>query len=408
MFWLATAVGLFFAILALCLVYPTSLVFNEKRIIPVTCLISINFIIGSLSSVPNGILRRDFKFKEIGIANMVGAIVSCLSQVVMAANGFGVYTLVVGVIILRGTKTVLSIILCKWTPLLHFTFKDVKPYYKFGLGLAGGSALFRLYETLNTFIVGKFFNATQLGHYGFAYSLANLPMEKIVPIFQQITFPLLSRLQHDVDDRNKTFLANMKMCLYLVGPLCFGGALVGKEIVIGFLGEKWATIVPMFRIFCIVAFLEFLNNFCNILFNSVGNSKAPLKLNVLRLLLIPVSILIAAKYGFQYLIVPWATICPVLLIGWAVYTLKVFNIRMVDFLLSMKKPFVFSTFFAISCLFSKYILSLGVPWIINCRIIVIIILTCGTGMSAIYLYLFDREAIEALLKIKQRNKVKNI
>lgn len=407
LFWLATTIGLFFAIIALCLAYPTSLVFNEKRVVPITCLISINFLIGSLSSVPNGVLRRDFKFKEIGIANMVGAIVSCLSQVVMAANGFGVYTLVLGVIIFRGTKTVLVIIQCKWIPFLHFSFKDVKPYYKFGLGLAGGAALFRLYETLNTFIVGKMFNATQLGHYGFAFSLSNLPMEKVVPIFQQVTFPLLSRLQHDVIDRNKTFLVNMKMCFYFVGPLCFGGTLVGKEIVIGFLGEKWAAIVPMFRVFCIVAFLEFLTNFCNILFNSAGNSKAPLKLNVLRLILIPVSIFIAALYGFQYVIVPWTTVCPLLLIGWTVYTLKVFNIKIVDYLCSMKKPFFFSTVFAVSCLIIKHILAFSAPWITNYRIIVVILLTFGTGVSALYLYLFDRDAIKALRRIKDKNKEKN-
>jgi PST family polysaccharide transporter len=252
LFWTSGAVGIFLSLVALVLAFPTAQIFNENRIVPVTSLISIIFVIGSFSSIPNGILRRDFKFKEIGVANMTGAVVSCLSQLYFASNGWGVYTLVVGVIILRLTKTIMILFFAHWLPAFHFSFTDIKPFLKFGAGLMGSTIILRIYESLDRLVVGRKLGATVLGSYGFSAELANMPLDKIMPVFQQITFPLLARIQNDTDDRNTTFLNYLKFCLYLCAPLFIGGALLSHDIVEGFLGEKWLTVVFMFKILCIV------------------------------------------------------------------------------------------------------------------------------------------------------------
>ena len=236
LFWLSVFIGLFCGVLALGLAYPTALIFNEKRIIPVTSLISLLFVIGSAGSIPSGLLRRDFKLKHIGLANIISTIVACICQIIMASNGFGVYTLILGVILIRSIKTILIFIFSRWLPSFHYKFHDTRSYLRFGLNTAGGAALARLCSSLNGFIVGKKFNAFLLGNYGYADDLASLPLNKIWPLFQQVAFPLLSRLQNDPSERDRTFLDYLKYCSYLTFPLFIVGAFFSKELVLGLKG----------------------------------------------------------------------------------------------------------------------------------------------------------------------------
>ncbi len=401
LFWLSIGVGVLCSLLALSLVYPTAMIFNEKRIVPVTSIVSVLFVIGSIGSVPASLLRRSFKFKVVGLADMIAAIVSCSCQLVFASKGFGVYTLILGIAILRLTKTVLIFIFAKWLPSFHFSFKDVRPYLRFGINLAGGAAMYRLYESLDKFIIGKLFNAKLLGNYGFALNLASLPVDKIWPIFQQVTFPLLSRIQNDIVDRNKTLLESLKYCTYLVFPLLLSGFFMGEDIVIGLLGEKWAAIIFIFRIMCLVKMIDLLSEFCNILYISEGKSKVILKFNLLRLIIMPISIFIAAKFGFRYVIVPWATIYPIICLTWLSYTLAVNKVNVFDFLRSLEKPLMLSFIFIGSFFLSKQGLSFSLEYFPNTRIFIMATISVAVLISVVYLSFFDKEMIKNIVKFRK-------
>lgn len=399
LFWLSVTVGFILALLAIGLAYPTALLFHDNRIIPVTSLISINFLIGSLSSLPNGVLRRDFKFKYIGIANMVAAIISCLCQIFFATLGWGVYTLVYGVIIFRSTRTILTFLFSKWFPYFHFSFLEVKPYLKFGLGLAGGAAIHRLNESLDKLIVGKKFDATSLGNYGFSMSLSNLPLDKILPIFQQVTFPLLSRILDNTEDRNKTFLNNLKFCLYLSAPLLIGGAFQSHDIIMGFLGEKWMPIVTMFRVFCVVKLIELIRSFVGILFTSSGDSKNPFIFTLVLLFIMPSSIFFSSFFGLKYIIIPWVTLYPFVSIIWIIYTLNKFSINILIFLKELSKPILFSFLFTSFCVIIKTSFGFLTNFINEPRVFIIGYLFLGFTISFLFFPIFEKATFISLLKM---------
>jgi O-antigen/teichoic acid export membrane protein len=400
LFWLSLAVGFVCALAALGLAYPTSLIFREPRIIPVTCLISMNFVIGSVASIPSGILRRDLRLKEIGAASMVSTLVSCACQYLFAISGFGVYTLVLGLMIARLVRTLGVVYFARWLPTLHYAASEVRPYLRFGMGLAGANALFRMYETLDKFIVGRLFGANLLGQYGFAASLANLPMDKVLPVFQQMCYPLLSRLQHDERDRNTTFLQYLKYCLYLTFPLFFAGLCLGDDIVVGLLGDKWRPISWMFRVFCVAKLAELLAEFASILFASSGRSRQILALNAVRLVLMPPAILTACLFGFRYAVVPWATLYPLLCLVWLGYTLRQFRIPRLDVVKALARPMRLGVVFVVSYLLWIEPVKALDFW--RGRGVTILGLTLAALLSGVYVVVFDRELVEALLALTKR------
>jgi O-antigen/teichoic acid export membrane protein len=405
LFWLSIIMGIICFAIAQALVYPTAAIFHDKRIIPVTSLIAPIFIIGSIASIPNAILRRDFKLKYVGISNMIAALVSCISQFYFASHGFGVYTLIIGTIILRSVKTVCICFFAKWLPLLHFKISDLKPFLKYGLNLAGGAFMFKIFQSLDSFIVGKKFNATVLGNYNFASSLASIPTDKIWPIFQQALFPLLSRLQQDVNDRNKTFLSALKYCAYITFPLYIAGFFLAHDIILGLLGEKWLPIVFMFRVFCIVKILELLTEFCNLLFTSSGRAKEILIFSFIRLLLMPISIFFASLYGFNYIFIPWITIYPVICIGWIVRTLLLYKINMKEFLKSINKPILTSVVLIVSAILIKIPLTTVHQKFLSERFFVISYISIGGVICLLYVVFFDKHILQSLLQIKKAKKI---
>lgn len=401
LFWLAIGSGIVCTLLALAAIYPTALIFHDKRIIPVTALIAPIFIIGSFASIPNALLRHDLKLKYIGISNMVATIVSCLSQIYFASKGYGVYTLIIGVIILRCTKTICICAFAKWLPLLHFKFNEVRPFLKFGINMAGGALFLRMFQTLDSFIIGNRFNATLLGNYNFSSSLASMPTDKIWPIFQETLFPLLSRLQNDKTNQCTTLLNSLGFCAFLTFPLYIGGCVLAHDIILGLLGQKWLPIVPFFQVFCIVKLIELLSNFFNLLFSANGRAKETLVFSILRVLIIPLSILIASFFGYKYIILPWATIYPILCIGWLLYTLKEFEIKLTGLLKALYKPIIISTVFVTSCFLVQIPLTNFNTLMPNHRFYVGTYLLVSFLISMSYILLFEREIILKVLKLKK-------
>jgi teichuronic acid exporter len=399
LFWLSLFSGVMFSFVALCVVYPTAMIFHDKRIIPITALIAPIFLVGSISSIPNALLRRDLQFKYIGLSNMAAAVVSCLCQIYFASKGFGVFSLIWGTIILRTTKTIFICFTAKWVPLFHFSFAEVKPFLRFGINMAGGAFFTKVFETLDSFVVGNRFNAMLLGNYNFSASLASMPTDKIWPVFQQTLFPLLSRLQHDSKDRNKTLLNTMEYCAYMTFPLYLAGSFLAHDLVLGLLGEKWLPIVPFFRVFCAVKLIELLTNFCNLLFASSGKAKETLMYSILRAVIMPISVLGASLFGYKFIIVPWAIIYPILCISWLLYTLSYFEIKATDFFKTLYKPFLTSGVFIASCFLVKtplYLIRSNFP---NERLFVGSYIILSGIICLFYIAIFERQFVVRSFKL---------
>ena len=252
------------------LAYPTAWVFNEPRIIPVTRLISLLFLIGALGIVPYNLLMREGRFKTIGGINFISSLSSSCAMVLMAMNGFGVFTLIGGTLILRSVKTLLVILAAKWRPRTLFRFSGAKPFLTFGIHIALSSSLFRLFQTMDKFVVGKMFTPQLLGYYSFAMELAGVPTEKIVSAIQQVSFPVLSRFQGDKEKMQELYLKIIKYIALIVTPLFVGGIFLADRIIPALLGPKWSALIPLFRLFCITHFVISLTTINGIFHTAQG------------------------------------------------------------------------------------------------------------------------------------------
>jgi len=325
-FWFSLSIGIGMAILAFALAYPTAWLFSEPRVVRITQLIGVLFVITALTTVPYNLLSRRFEFKKVATANLVGTLVSSVFSIVLALNHYGVYTLIWTNIVLNATKMLILFAISGWRPKWHYSHREVRPYLSYGIYLALSSSSLRLFQTLDKMIIGKIFGSTQLGLYSNAMTIASMPLDKIWPVYQQVAFPLFSRLQDQKDQYIASYLGLASNILLVIGPICLGSAMVAPELIMVVLGAKWLPMAVLFQCFCVAKLFELLVAYQVALLNATGRHKEVFWFYALLVLIMPTAVLLAALYSFKAVMFPWLILYPIISIVWILRGLHVAGI----------------------------------------------------------------------------------
>jgi O-antigen/teichoic acid export membrane protein len=401
-FWLTLAVGTTMGLATFGLAYPTAWTFSNLELIPVTQFISVLFLITALGTVPYHLLARQFEFKKIGIINIVATVVSSTISVYLALNGYGVYTLIWTTIALNGTKTLLYFIFSQWRPSVHFSFAEVKPFLSYGIIMALSSTSQRMFETLDRLVIGRFFGAHQLGSYANAMTISNMPLDKIWPVFNQILFPLLSRLRDDKKECIEVYLGTLTNYLLIVTPIYLGSSIVADDLVLVILGEKWLALAPLFKIFCFVKLLHVLTAYHMVLEYTSGRQRSAMWLNFVAAVLIPGSMWFGAQHSFDTSIAAWYTVYPLLCLSWLVWSVRKHGMALISYGTAIFKGSIaavtmFGVLLAITQLEQYALLPAGLYRLL---------LTIGAGglIFIVFIGLFQRAQIKGAIQALVKNR----
>ncbi len=339
-FWFALGVSLLFSIICYFLSYPTSYLFNEVRIVPITQAVSIIFILNGLQIVPINLIKKRLKFKVLGIIEMVASVTSCICMVFLASQGAGVWTLLTGYIVRSLTKLTLSFCFSRWIPSMYFSFSQVKYYLGFGLFVSVGRTFNYIFEKSDKFFAGRLWESSILGYYTFAFQLAQIPTEKIVSLINQVSFPVFSELQFDKFEFNQFYLKVTKITAVFVLPLFVGGYLCGEELIRSLLNDKWIPIIYIFKLLCLSQIFMALTAINTMLHVAQGRPQWSMYFRGVCALFVGGSFYFAAQHGLNAMLIPWFTIYPLLCIGFIIISVRKLGIGVVEYISNLMIPFI--------------------------------------------------------------------
>ncbi len=392
-FWFSMIVGTVFTVVCFGLAYPTAWIFNEPRVIPITQLISVLFMISALMIVPYNILSREMKFKEIGMVQLSAAVVSTFSMLLMAKAGFGVWTLIWGTIILRAVNVILVFWFSRWLPLFHFMFNEVRTYLRFGIQVAGSNSVLYFLNALITFIIGKMLGAEALGYYFFTMRIARIPNDRIIYLINQVSFPVFSKYQDDPGKSHDMYLRITKYVALIVAPLFLAGAFFGEDIIPVLLGEKWISIIFLFKMVCLSQLIVALTTLNSVVNQAQGRPRLVLIVSFIVAVLMPASIYIASRYGFNALAIPWIVVYPAVCIGFTWVTLRKINISLDRYLRSFFTPLSVTLFIMTGVYFLKLLMHNFQSFEWNSQMAFVQELFVITIFYCMYITLFERESL---------------
>ena len=101
----------------------------------------------------------------------------------------------------------------------EFSFASLKELFSFGGLMLISSLVETIYTNLQSFIIGKWYSAQDLGYYAQARKLEEIPTNALSSIVNDVSFPAFSSLQDDKERLKSSLRKTIKSITYLNMPL---------------------------------------------------------------------------------------------------------------------------------------------------------------------------------------------
>ena len=212
---------------------------------------SISIIFSSSVIVHKTKLSISMDFKTQAKFSLMAVFVSGVISLVLAYLGYGVWSLVIQVLLLNFLNSLFMWIGYKWSPQFSFSFKSLKNLFGFGSKVLISSLIQTFYFNSYPIAIGKVLSTKQLGIYSKSNQFTLMPSSVLTTVLQRVLFPFFSSHQNDDE---KIFTTNQfytKICCMLFFPIFFTLAAVSHPLIIILFSTRWIEMVGIFAMFCL-------------------------------------------------------------------------------------------------------------------------------------------------------------
>lgn len=301
--------------------------FNQPILIPIIRILSSTLIINAFSIVQKTILIRKIDFKTQAIISAVSSVVSGVIGIIMAFNGYGVWSLVVLQVVRVFISSVLLCFLGKWLPSLTFSISSFKEMFSFGGKLLLTSLIETVYNEIYSLIIGKVYSPGLLGQYYKANKFANMFTSNVSIVMQRVSYPVLSTIQDEHERQLRAYRKVLKTTVLISFTCVLGLAAISESFILVLIGEQWVTAIKFLRILCLSGIFTPII-FCSTnIINANGHSNLTLRLEIIKTLLTIIPIILGIYFSIEALLWGMVAISFIIFLIYAGYVSKVINYK---------------------------------------------------------------------------------
>jgi teichuronic acid exporter len=297
LFWLGLGVGLLSALLLAVAAPLVALLFAEPRLTSVVAWLSLGFVFLALGRIPNGLLERNFRFRELAFAELIAAALSGALGIVLALRGAGYFALVAQTLVSGCLNATLRLAFARFRPRLVLDTSELKAVGVYTSSVTAFVAINYWARNLDKALIGRSLGAAELGFYGRAYALMLYPLDGINGVINPSLHPLLSAMQGDPERMTRAYLKIVRLVAILALPtMCTLGALA-PEIVHVVWGKAWDPAVRVFAILCFVGSVQPIGSTFGPVFLATNRTRLLAVVGSLNALVIMGGIALGVRYG---------------------------------------------------------------------------------------------------------------
>jgi O-antigen/teichoic acid export membrane protein len=299
LFWVNVGIGLGLTLITASLAPVFVWFYKEPRLLDITFVVSLTFLIGGLRVQHDALLKRQMRFLSIAIRDVSSCALAVPIAIAMAWRGYGYWALVALPLILNLSIMVLSWLMVGWRPGFPRRGAHVGSMIAFGGNVAASYLIVNVNRSADNVLIGWYWGADLLGLYSRAYNLLMLPVRQLSGPAGAVAVPAFSRIQSDPERFARYYLRAINLILWISAPI-FGFLFVAAEPVIALvLGHKWLGAAPVFQILVISALGQLLVESTIWLFISRGESRRLFKLLLIISPIIIASFLVGLPFGIK-------------------------------------------------------------------------------------------------------------
>ena len=280
--------------------------FREPELIDISRTLFLVIITNSFGVVVRAKLIIKVDFKSQAIASGIATIVSAVIAIYLARTGYSYWALVWLIISKSVFESIGMGLCCRWLPKWHFSVDSFRALFKFGSYLMIAGFVATLVNNLYVALIGRFYNATQVGYFTQATNLSNYLSQFISSSLQGVTYPIMTSIKEDRARLVNVYKQLISITMLVSLPLLVGFAAVSEDFVRIFLGDEWMPVAPALLALSIARTITPISSINMNILNAIGRSDLFLKVDLAKLPISIGALFIALPYGIEGL--AWAMV----------------------------------------------------------------------------------------------------
>lgn len=234
--------------------------YERQELIFLTRIMGLDLLFKSLTIVQLSVLKRELKFKFLGITAVISGIVVIGTAVILAYSGFGVIALAVKFILGSLVTSIMLFAFNPWLPKGFIKRQSFNKLFAFGSNVMLLGFVNSITENLNQVVIGKYFSPVSLGFFNQGKMLKDNVADTLNNTVMSVTFPILAQLQDDKKRLKSGYQRIIRINTFTIFPLITILILTAEPFIIGLLGEKWRGSITFLQILGISGYVRHLHS----------------------------------------------------------------------------------------------------------------------------------------------------
>lgn len=272
------------------------------RLVPLSRVMFLTFILNSTALVQTNRLIKQMNVRLVAISNVAGLLISGALGIWLAVEGYGAWAIVWQSVSLAAAKSIILWCCTRWRPTMQFSFSSLRSIFAVGAGVMSSSLLNVASQNIYSFIVGLFYNLSQLGCYTQADKWSKMGVASLSSILTTSFLPVLSGVQDDEPRLHRMISKVNRFSAYVVFP-CMALLLLAAPAIFHVLFQhKWDNAIFLFQL---LAFRGIFTIMAAVYYNfvlAVGDAKRLVYSEVVKDVIMVAAIAVTVAHGIEWLV----------------------------------------------------------------------------------------------------------
>jgi len=333
------------------------LYYHEPLLAGVLKISAFYFPIVFLGQIYNILLEKELKFKSIALTDIISSVLGTSVTIFLAYRGYQAKAPVLGFLTAQLIKTIVQNFTGRqyFSPVKYFNLPEIKEFLIFGMYNIGENVVGFFNGNIDNILIGGLLGVKPLGYYTIAWQIAVFPVTRLCPVIIQTAYPIMAKLKDNIEDLKRAYLKIVDFIACCLIPLLIGLFLMAFNVVPLIYGARWASTVPLVKIFVFMGIFSCLMYPTSPVANSTGKPNYLFYRNLLMLIIkVPLICVIARPYGLIGIAYGFLVTTFVSLVLNFLLIQKLIGSFFMRFLKDIIKPLLFSLAMAVAILLYKY------------------------------------------------------
>jgi len=293
--------------------WPAAQMMRMSELTQVLPLLGLTVALSTVLAIPSAVMRRNMAFRGLSKLEMGRSVIAAIASLGLALAGFRFWAPLLADLL---SNIFLTAALFRATglKLRKPQWSGVADAIAFSREVLVSRAAWYAYSNADFIVVSRQLGKAALGDYSMAWTMINLPSEKVATLLFAVTPSILARVRDDLVEFRRYVLLLFESLGMVLMPTAAGIGLVAADGVRVALGEKWVNSTPLIQALALFAVVKSLSPMTSQILISRGKADVARRQSLWGLAILPPAFIAASHWGALAVALVWSTVYPFLVL----------------------------------------------------------------------------------------------